>query len=200
MLGCSKTGAAVLVDPGGDVDELMEVVADHALEISQIWLTHAHVDHLAGVAEAVHRTGASVSLHADDRFLYDAAAGQGQAFGMVFAQPPPPQHWLVAGEVLRLGELRAEVLHVPGHSPGHVAFWLPEEGVVLSGDCVFAGSIGRTDLPGGSMHTLMSSIEKQLFSLGDAVQIYPGHGAPTTVDTEKRTNPFFTASRTDEML
>lgn len=191
IIGCGNSGSGVLIDPGGEGTALLELAAEAGLEIEAIWLTHAHIDHVAGVAEAVELTGAPVVVHIEDRFLYEAASVQGQRFGVEIEPPPEPQRWLEGGEILTLGELRIEVLHVPGHSPGHVAYWEPESRAVFSGDCIFAGSIGRSDLPGGSHETLMASIENVIFPLGDDVRIYSGHGPATTVQTERLTNPFF---------
>jgi glyoxylase-like metal-dependent hydrolase (beta-lactamase superfamily II) len=190
LIGCPETGRGALVDPGGHVPELLAAAAENDVEISDIWLTHAHIDHVTGVAEAVDRTGAPVWLHPGDRPLYDNVVRQGAMFGLDVAPPPPPDRELFEGQLLQLGALRAEVRFVPGHSPGHVAFWLADQRVVLAGDCLFAGSIGRTDLPGGSYDTLMRSIREQLLSLDDEVQVLPGHGPATTIGRERRSNPF----------
>lgn len=192
LIGCPETGRAALIDPGGHVQRLLAVAADRDLEVVEIWLTHAHIDHVMGVAEAVERTGAPVWLHPDDRPLYDNVAQQGAMFGLRVTPPPPPDRDLVPGATLELGSLRAEVLFVPGHSPGHVAFRLDAQGVVFSGDCLFAGSIGRTDLPGGSYETLMRSIREQLLPLGDDVRVLSGHGPETTIGRERASNPFLT--------
>lgn len=190
VLGCPESGRGVLVDPGGRVDELLELAAGAGLEIDAVWLTHAHVDHVAGVAEAVERTSAGVWLHREDRPLYEAASAQGAMFGLGVRQPPPAEHELKGGQTLEIGSLRAEVLHVPGHSPGHVAFWFRAQEIVVAGDCLFAGSIGRTDLPGGSYEALMDSLHRVLLQLGDATRVLPGHGPETTIGRERRSNPF----------
>lgn len=192
VLGCGETGRGVLVDPGGRVDELLELASGAGLRIDGIWLTHAHVDHVAGVAEAAERTGAPVWLHRDDVPLYQAASRQGEMFGLQVRQPPAVGHDLKGGRTLELGSLRAEVLHVPGHSPGHVAFWFREQETVVAGDCLFAGSIGRTDLPGGSYAVLMDSLHRVLLPLGDATRVLAGHGPETTIGRERRSNPFLT--------
>ena len=190
VVGCSATGRGVLIDPGGEIDALLDAAGGRGLSIDAIWLTHAHLDHVYGVGEAVNRTGAPVALHPDDRRLYDAAPEQGRAFGFPIEPLPEPDVELRPGEDLRLGALSVEVLHVPGHSPGHVAFWFPSDRLVIAGDVLFAGSIGRTDLPGGSYTTLMESIRQVIVPLGDDVRVYPGHGPPTTVEIERTTNPF----------
>jgi len=193
LIGCRRSGAAALVDPGGRVQELLDVAATEALEVGAIWLTHAHLDHVTGVGDAVARLGrVPILLHRDDLPLYEAVARQGQMFGLAIDQPPPPTRWLEAAETLRLGELRAEVLHLPGHSPGHVGFWFAQQRTVLSGDVLFAGSIGRTDLPGGDYDTLMNSIQESMLPLGDGVRVLCGHGPDTTIARERAGNPFLT--------
>jgi glyoxylase-like metal-dependent hydrolase (beta-lactamase superfamily II) len=194
LVGCPETGAAALVDPGGHIPELLAIGGQQELDIGQIWLTHAHIDHVAGVAEAVEATGASLSLHPLDRPLYDAVEQQAAMFGLHVPPLPTPTRWLETDEVLEIGRLRARVLHVPGHAPGHVAFWFADLDVVVSGDCLFAGSIGRTDLPGGSHEVLMQSIRNVLLPLGEQVTVLPGHGPQTTLGQERRTNPFLAMS------
>ncbi len=193
LIGCSETGTAALVDPGGHIPELLEIAREEGLGVEQIWLTHAHIDHVAGVAEAVEATGAPLALHPLDRPLYETIEQQGAMFGLHVPSLPTPDRWLADDDVMTLGRLRARVLHVPGHAPGHVAFWFAELNVVISGDCLFAGSIGRTDLPGGSHETLMHSIREVLLPLGDEVIVLPGHGPETTLVHERRTNPFLSA-------
>lgn len=190
LLGCPAQGVGVLVDPGGRVPELLALAAGADLTVSEIWLTHAHIDHVTGVAEAVRETGAPIRLHPADRPLYDNVERQAAMFGLRAEPLPAPTHALRAGEMLALGDLDAEVLEVPGHSPGHVAFSFPGQDLVVAGDCLFAGSIGRTDLPGGSYETLMDSIQRVLLPLGDATRVLPGHGPETTIGRERRTNPF----------
>lgn len=190
LVGCDEEGVAALVDPGGDLDDLLATAARLGLAVEAIWLTHAHVDHLLGVADAVRRTGAPILLHPDDEIIYRAAPEQARAFGVEIDELPPPDRPLRDQEELAVGALTCRVLHVPGHSPGHVAFSFPTEGAVFSGDCLFAGSIGRTDLPGGDHATLLSSIRDRLLRLGDDVRVYPGHGPATTVGRERRENPF----------
>jgi len=191
LVGCRRSGAAVLVDPGGRVDQLLEAAASAGLDVGAIWLTHAHLDHVTGVGDAVARLGhVPILLHRDDLPLYEAIAQQGQMFGLAVEQPPPPTRWLEIGETLELGELSAEVLHLPGHSPGHVGFWFERQRTILSGDVLFAGSIGRTDLPGGDYDTLMNSIREGMLPLGDDVRVLCGHGPDTTIARERTSNPF----------
>jgi len=190
VVGCPESGRGVLIDPGGEVPALLGLAAEEGLEIDAIWLTHAHLDHVLGLSDAVQATAAPVWLHPDDRMLYDAAPQQGEAFGFPIDPLPPVDELFDSGQQLQLGEHTAQVLHVPGHSPGHVAFWFPESRLVIAGDVLFAGSIGRTDLPGGSYETLMHSIREVIVPLGDDVQVFTGHGPVTTIEVERTSNPF----------
>jgi len=190
VVGCPASGRAVLIDPGGEVPALLDVARELGLEIDAIWLTHAHLDHVLGLREAAAATGAPIWLHPEDRMLYDAAPQQGEAFGFPVEPLPEVDESFASGQRLQLGEHTVEVLFVPGHSPGHVAFWFPEAQIVVAGDVLFAGSIGRTDLPGGSYETLMRSIRQVIVPLGDDVRIFPGHGPPTEVGIERTSNPF----------
>ncbi|MGD8816128.1 MAG: MBL fold metallo-hydrolase, partial [Acidobacteriota bacterium] len=185
VIGCPSSGTGVLVDPGGEVPTLLRMAHQAGLGIDAIWLTHAHLDHVLGLHEAVEATGAPIRLHPDDRLLYEAAPQQGDAFGFPIDPLPPVDEEFVAGQTLQLGEHAAEVLFVPGHSPGHVAFWFPAARKVIAGDVLFAGSIGRTDLPGGDYRTLMHSIREVIVPLGDDVEVFPGHGPATTVGEER---------------
>ncbi len=193
VVGCVESGRGVLIDPGGEVPELLRIAAEMGLEIHDIWLTHAHIDHVLGLQEAVEATGAPIWLHPEDRLLYDAVPQQGQAFGFPIEALPEPDESFESGQRLQLGEHALEVLHVPGHSPGHVAFWFPGSRLLVSGDVLFAGSIGRTDLPGGSYETLMDTIRRVIVPLGDDVRVFSGHGSPTTVGEERASNPFLVA-------
>ncbi len=190
VVGCVESGHGVLIDPGGEVPELLRIAAEMGLEINDIWLTHAHLDHVLGLHEAVERTGAPIWLHPEDRFLYEAAPQQGQAFGFPIEALPEPDESFESGQKLQLGGHALEVLHVPGHSPGHVAFWFPGSRLLISGDVLFAGSIGRTDLPGGNLEQLMKSIRGEVLTLPDDVRLLTGHGPETTVGLERRSNPF----------
>jgi glyoxylase-like metal-dependent hydrolase (beta-lactamase superfamily II) len=195
IIGCRSTGEAVLVDPGGRVPELLQIAAEEDLDVGAIWLTHAHLDHVTGVAAAVAELGdVPILLHPEDRPLYEATEQQGMMFGLDVDQPPAPTDWLEAPGSLRLGALEVEVLPLPGHSPGHVGFWIPAARTVVSGDVLFAGSIGRTDLPGGDLATLMRSIHDRLLPLGDDVRVLSGHGPDTTIARERASNPFLTGA------
>lgn len=193
LVGDPKAGEAVLVDPGGHVPTLLARATAAGLRVVAVWLTHAHLDHVSGVAAAVEALGVPVLLHPDDLPLYLAVDRQAAMFGLSAAPPPPADASLHDGRVLELGGLAAHVLHLPGHSPGHVAFWFPAARIVLSGDVLFAGSVGRTDLPGGSWQQLSRSIHERLLPLGDDVRVLPGHGPETTLGRERLTNPFLQA-------
>jgi len=181
---------AVAIDPGAAASQMADFLADNGLFCEAILLTHAHLDHIEGVAELVRRTGARIYMHADDRALYEHVQQQASAFGLEVERQPPIDAALEHGQRLRFGDIEFEVRHVPGHSPGHVLFYSETGGFALVGDVVFAGSIGRTDLPGGSMPTLMQSIRTQVLTLPDATVLYPGHGPSTTVERERIGNPF----------
>jgi len=183
---------AVAIDPGGAADAMAADLVASGLRLEAILLTHAHFDHVEGVATLADRTGAPVYLHAADRPLYDHAANQAALFGMYIEQPPAPDHELMHGQVLEMAGLRFEVRHAPGHSPGHVLLHVADAGVTFVGDVIFAGSIGRTDLPGGDFQQLMRSIREQVLSLPDETVLYPGHGPATTVGHERVANPFLT--------
>ena len=188
VVRCAATGETVVVDPGNRVDEFEAALRGRPL--AGILLTHAHVDHIEGVAALKRSTGAPIWLHPGDRPLYDAAVGQATMFGMRIEVPPAPEHEWSHGQVYRLGACELEVRHVPGHAPGHVVLYSAAAGLAFVGDVVFAGSIGRTDLPGGDYTTLMSGIRSQVLSLPDDTTLYPGHGPATTVGEERTSNPF----------
>ena len=179
---------AVLVDPGEEWETFLAEVARRQAILRAIWLTHAHFDHILGVSEVHRETGAEIWLHPADRSLYDNLPQQGLWLGLRVGRPPAPSRELAHGQQLTLGETGFAVRHTPGHSPGSVSF--VGAGVVLSGDALFAGSIGRSDLPGGDHETLIRSIQTQLLSLDDGTRVLSGHGPETTIGVERRTNPF----------
>lgn len=190
LVRCSATGATFAIDPGGEAAAMIEALDEGEATLEAIILTHAHLDHIEGVATLAERTRAPIHLHPDDRPLYDAAAQQGAMFGHRFTPPPPPDEALRVGQELRLGRCRFEVRHTPGHSPGHITLYSAANGLAFVGDVVFAGSIGRTDLPGGSYEQLMTSIREQVLTLPDETELYSGHGPVTTVGRERVANPF----------
>jgi glyoxylase-like metal-dependent hydrolase (beta-lactamase superfamily II) len=194
VVGCEDTREAVLIDPGDSVAELLEYAARGQLSIRRILLTHAHIDHITGVAAARRATGAPVYLHRGDTFLYDDAVRMGEMFGMRVEAPPPVDEFYSEGTTIQFGKLEARPHHTPGHSPGGVCLEVGAAGRagqdLFVGDTLFAGSIGRTDLPGGDYATLIASIRDVLFPFGDDARVYSGHGPATTIGRERRANPF----------
>jgi hydroxyacylglutathione hydrolase len=178
----------VVIDPGAEPDRIAALLDAWEPDPQAIVLTHAHVDHVGGVAGLVQRYGIPVYLHAADLPLYERASEHGAMFGVPVESPPPPDHWLEHGQNLRFGDIEFEVRHAPGHSPGGVVLVSAAEAFV--GDCVFAGSIGRTDLPGGDTETLLQAIREQILTLPPSTALYSGHGPATTVETEAESNPF----------
>jgi len=187
IVGCERTREAVLIDPGDEVDELLAAVHQLDVQVQHILLTHAHIDHVTGVAAAKEAFGVPIHLHRDDLFLYDRAVQQGTMFGFAITQPPPVDHYY-DGSSIRFGELDVQVHHTPGHCPGGVCLKIDSH--LFVGDTLFAGSIGRTDLPGGDYAMLMRSITDVIFPLGEDAIVHPGHGPDTTVARERATNPF----------
>jgi len=185
-------GECAVIDPGEEAGLILHKVAETGTRPVAIWLTHAHLDHVMGVPRVAAETGAPVFLHPADRPLYDAAPQQATAFGLRVDPLPVPQRTWAHGDVARVGSLEFAVRHVPGHSPGHVAF--VGHGVVFGGDVLFAQSIGRTDLPGGDFATLRESIEREFLSLPDTTVVHSGHGPDTTIGEERRGNPFLTGA------
>jgi len=185
-----RRGECAIVDPGEEAGLIVHKLTAAGARPAAIWITHAHLDHVMGVARLKHETGVAVYLHPADRELYDHAVQQGLAFGIPVDPLPPPDRELVPGEEVRVGDLAFAVRHTPGHSPGSVC--LVGDGVVFTGDVLFAGSIGRTDLPGGDFETLIKSIERELLPLPDSTIVYSGHGPETTIGRERLGNPFLT--------
>lgn len=183
---------AALIDPGEDAELFLRRLATERLTLRAVWLTHAHLDHILGVRRVTEAARAPISLHPADRPLYDRVAEQGAWLGVRPEPPPPPDHDLADGDTVRLGALTFDVRHIPGHSPGGVA--LVGHGVAFVGDALFAGSIGRTDLPGGDTQTLLTGIRERLLTLPDDTIVYPGHGPETTIGRERATNPFLTGA------
>lgn len=192
MAAAAGSGSAVVVDPGAEPERVASVLEEWGAGLDAILLTHGHLDHVGGVAGLVERYGAPVYLHPDDRPLYDRAAEHARGFGLQVPQPPPPDHDFSDGQELRAGGLTLEVRHAPGHSPGGVV--LVVRGGAFVGDCVFQGSVGRVDLPGGDASTLLASIREAVLSLPEDAVLWPGHGPETTVGRERGRNPFLNGS------
>lgn len=199
VVGCEDTLEAIVIDPGDEVDDLLEVVERGKLKVRYILLTHAHLDHVTGVARAKRALGVPVGLHADDNFLYEGVVQQGMMFGLRVEPQPKVDFFYDGPGPWRFGNYGAWVHHTPGHCPGGVCLAVsrvksapspttPE--ALFVGDTLFAGSIGRTDLPGGDYDTLIASIRNVLFAFPDDTPAYSGHGEPTTIGRERRTNPF----------
>jgi hydroxyacylglutathione hydrolase len=191
VLGCEETREGVIIDPGESIDELLDIVTREKLTIKHILLTHAHLDHITGVGRARGATGAPVILHASDRPLYDAVVQQGMMFGIRVEPQPPVDAYYDLSKTIAFGRYDVRVHHTPGHSPGGVCLEI-DSNTLIVGDTLFAGSIGRTDLPGGDYNTLINAIRTVLFAFPDEAIAYPGHGEPTTIGRERRTNPFLT--------
>jgi glyoxylase-like metal-dependent hydrolase (beta-lactamase superfamily II) len=194
VVSCEETDEAVLIDPGDEVEGLLAYVDRMGLAVRAILLTHAHVDHVTGVAAAKRRLDAPVYLHRDDEFLYVRAVEQGALYGLRVEPPPAVDVFYTPNQVIPFGRLEARPHHTPGHCPGGVCLQIgrreKDRVDLFVGDTLFAGSIGRTDLPGGDYHTLIASIRTVLFAFGDAARVHPGHGPSTTIGRERQTNPF----------
>ncbi len=197
IVACERTRQAVYIDPGDEVSGLLAYAKRHDLAIQHILLTHAHVDHVSGVAAARRALGVRIYLHRDDEFLYEDAVQHGLLFGLQVEPPPPVDEYYSPGQVIAFGDYEVRPHHTPGHCPGGVCLQVGKIGEagqdLFVGDTLFAGSIGRTDLPGGDYQTLIASIRDVLFRFGDGARVYPGHGPATTIGQERRTNPFLQA-------
>jgi len=191
LIICPATQRAAFVDPGGEVDRLLRLLDQRGATLETILVTHGHIDHCGGVAELAERTGVPVEgPQREDRFWIDQLDMQGRMFGVPGARPFTPDRWLEGGDEVMVGDLRLQVRHCPGHTPGHVIFAATGHDLAFVGDVLFKGSIGRTDFPRGDHATLLRSITTQLWPLGDAMQFVPGHGPMSTFGHERRTNPF----------
>lgn len=188
LIADPASGEAVIVDPGEEAERFLAEAGRRDWRLGGIWLTHAHLDHVLGVAEVKEATGAPIWLHPADRPLYENLVEQGRWMGIPVRHPPRVDHALTEGAELTVGGFRFQVRHTPGHSPGSVTF--VGHGLAFVGDVLFAGSIGRTDLPGGDYDTLIASIRREVYSLPDETRVLSGHGPETTVGMERRTNPF----------
>ncbi|MBZ0304876.1 MAG: MBL fold metallo-hydrolase [Anaerolineae bacterium] len=192
MVGDTETNEALVIDPVDNAPLLIQTVEDAGWTIKLILATHGHFDHVLASKELKRQTGAPFYIHADDVFLLENMPQQGIMFtGKPFPEAAQPDRLLTTEpETIELGAIKLETLFTPGHSPGHLSFFMPEHKLVFSGDCLFAGSIGRTDLPGGDLNVLLDSIFERLLPLGDDVQVLPGHMQMTTIGKERTTNPF----------
>jgi len=190
LAACSETREAVLIDPGDEIPRVLALLEPEGFRVGRIFLTHGHVDHVAGAAAARAATGAPVTIHRDDVPWLEALSRQAEAFGLGPVAAPEIAAHHADGERVRVGRLEATVLHTPGHSRGSTCLWFPSEKAIFTGDTLFLGSVGRTDLPGGDFEALARSIKDRLFTLGDDLRFLPGHGPEGTLGEERRSNPF----------
>jgi len=188
IVGCENTKEAVVIDPGDEVDKILFSLAESKLKVKYILNTHGHFDHVGGNKQLKDATGADILIHALDAPMLNQIAASASAWGLSNENSPPPDRTIEEGDNISFGNIILKVIYTPGHSPGGVSFYT--DGYVFVGDTLFAGSIGRTDFPGGSYEVLTSNIHKKLFALGDDVRVFTGHGPETTIGTEKRHNPF----------
>jgi glyoxylase-like metal-dependent hydrolase (beta-lactamase superfamily II) len=196
LIWCDATGKAAVVDPGGDLDRIRSAIAEEGVTVEKILLTHAHIDHAGGTAELAKALSLPIEgPHRDDNFWIQGLPQQAQMFGFPAPEVFTPDHWLEDGDTVTVGGETLEVLHCPGHTPGHVVFFNRASGLALVGDVLFQGSIGRTDFPKGDYNTLVRSIREKLFPLGDTVAFIPGHGPMSTFGQERKSNPFVSDHR-----
>ena len=189
IIWSKSDGRAVVVDPGEEGEKIYRRLSELGLTLEKILITHGHFDHVGGARFLKERTGADVCIHEADAGMMRNASVQAAMFGLGVPEPPAPDIFLKDGDVVRLADQEIKVVHTPGHSPGHIAF--VSRGMAFVGDLIFAGAIGRTDLPGGSFETLLRSVREKIFTLPPETILYSGHGPATTVGEEMRSNPFF---------
>ena len=188
IVGCNETHEAAVIDPGDEADRILLALAQAKLTVKQIINTHGHFDHVGANKRMKAATGAPILIHALDAPMLSMLSRSAAAWGMSAEDSPSPDRTIDEGDVIRFGSIGLQVIHTPGHTPGGVS--LIADGCAFVGDTLFAGSVGRTDFPGGDFDTLKSSIQKKLFALGDEVKVFTGHGPETTIGEEKRHNPF----------
>lgn len=193
IIGDVVTKQAIVVDPGGAPERILREVQEMGLTVTMILHTHAHFDHFLASGEMKKATKATLCLHEDDRELWNMLEVQCRMFGVPYVPAPPPDHWLKDEEKLALGELTAVAIHTPGHTPGSMSFHVSDGAVVLAGDTLFRGSIGRTDLWGGDFDTIEQSIRERLYTLPDSTVVVTGHGPETDIGWEKERNQFIRA-------
>ncbi|SFR62092.1 Glyoxylase, beta-lactamase superfamily II [Marinobacter daqiaonensis] len=196
LMWCEETARGVVIDPGGDLDRVRQVAREEGVILEKILLTHGHLDHAGAVAVLARDTGLPVEgPHRDDEFWIEGLPLQSQRFGFAQADRFTPDRWLEDGDRVTFGNQELEVLHCPGHTPGHVVFYHRSSGLAQVGDVLFNGSIGRTDFPRGDYNQLIASIREKLFRLGEDIRFIPGHGPMSTFGHERRTNPFVSDHR-----
>ncbi len=191
VLWCPETMCAAVVDPGGDLDRILDVVRREGLTLERVLVTHGHIDHAGGVADLAERSGVPIEgPHLDDRFWIDGMPQQSRMFGFPDVRSFTPDRWLTGGDTVQVGNQLLSVIHCPGHTPGHVCFYHEPSRLAIVGDVLFQGSIGRTDFPKGDYDTLIASIRERLLPLGDDVAFIPGHGPMSSFGEERRYNPY----------
>lgn len=190
ILGDEVSHEAIVVDPGDNISRIVATLEKHQLTVKQIIVTHAHIDHIAGAQRLKQLTGAPILYNQNDLPLVKMMDVQAGWLGIATPEVAPPDASLEDGQVVSITGLRGSVLHTPGHTEGSVCLYLPKQALLLAGDTLFAGSVGRTDLPGGNTQKLIQSIHESLLTLPDEVTVIPGHGAKTTIGTERDSNPF----------
>ena len=196
LLLCEQSNRLAICDPGGDIESILAAIEETGAVPEKILVTHAHIDHAGAVADLADRLNLPVEgPHREDQFWIDMLPQQAQMFGFAPARAFTPDRWLEDGDTVTVGETRLQVLHCPGHTPGHVVFFEPDSQLAVVGDVLFAGSIGRTDFPRGDFEQLTTAIRSKLFPLGDDVAFIPGHGPMSTLGHERRTNPFVSDAR-----
>jgi hydroxyacylglutathione hydrolase len=191
LVWCTQTMKGALVDPGGEIPRLLQAVEQAGVTLEKILVTHAHLDHAGAVADLAKQTGVPIEgPQRDDQFWIDCIEESGRAYGMPWCKKFRPDRWLEDGDKVTVGKLAFDVIHCPGHTPGHVVFFQPEAKLAFVGDVLFQGSIGRTDFPRGDLGTLIRSITGKLWPLGDEVTFVPGHGPASTFGAERESNPY----------
>lgn len=191
ILWCEETMKGAVIDPGGEIDRILYEADSRNIEIERILVTHGHADHCGGVAAMRERLGVPVEgPHEDDRFWIERVEEDSARYGLESTSPFEPDRWLADGDEVTVGNIRLQVIHCPGHTPGHVVFFCEAEKVAVVGDVLFAGSIGRTDFPRGNHGDLIASIREKLFPLGDEIAFLPGHGPASSFGRERQGNPF----------
>lgn len=188
IFGCNKTKEAVVIDPGGDADKILLSLADSELKVKYIINTHGHFDHVCGNGKMKDATGADILIHPLDAPMLGMLSSNAAVFGISVENSPPCDQTIEEGETISFGNISLKVIHTPGHTPGGISLYT--DGIVFVGDTLFAGSIGRTDFPGGDFDTLISSIKTKLFDMEDDMRVLSGHGPETSIGSEKRFNPF----------
>jgi len=193
ILGDLVSRKAIVVDPGGDSEILLERLVELNLQVERIIHTHAHLDHFLASGKMKEATGAKLALHREDLFLWDMLEDQCRMFGIPFEPPPPPDQWLENEEEIDLNDLQGKALHTPGHTPGSMCFLFESQKLLIAGDTLFQGSIGRTDLWGGDFKKIEKSIQEKLYTLDEETSVITGHGESTSIGHEMRANSFVRA-------